>query len=267
MDKKIFYSVFPKLAPARVAIISIISITLFFIVWFSLSYTGAVPEVILPGPLRVLSKFGDIWTNGFAGKPLYEHIGISLYRVFGSLILAVLLAVPLGILVAINDYIKGVVDPFVEFYRPLPPLAYLPLVIIWFGVGETGKFILIFLAIFAPIFLNTRAGVDNIPKERVNAAMSLGASKLQLIWHIILPSALHSILTGIRIGTGFGWTTLVAAEMVAANSGLGHMILSASEFLQTEVVILGIIIIGLLALGTDYLLRRVIDKYSHWSGK
>lgn len=267
MQKKIFYSVFPKLTQARVATISFTSIIIFFAAWFALSYSGAVPEVILPGPLSVIKKLSDIWTNGFAGKPLYEHVGISLYRVFGSLILAALCAVPLGILVAINDYIKGIIDPFVEFYRPLPPLAYLPLVIIWFGVGETGKFILIFLAIFAPIFLNTRAGVENIPKERVNAAMSLGASKTQLIWHIILPSALHSILTGIRIGTGFGWTTLVAAEMVAANSGLGHMILSASEFLQTEVVVLGIFIIGFLALGTDYLLRRIIERYSHWSGK
>lgn len=236
-------------------------------IWHFLTAFEIIPRVILPSPLSVLEKFSEIIEKGFTGKPLGEHIGVSLLRIFGSLFAAIALAVPLGIFVAINDYLKGVVDPFIEFYRPLPPLAYLPLVIIWFGVGELSKFVLIFLAIFAPIFLNTRAGVANIPTERLNAAMSLGASRWQLITQILFPSSLHSILTGIRIGTGFGWTTLVAAEMVAATSGLGHMILSASEFLQTEVVILGIIIIGVLAFSIDMFMRTLINKHVHWSGR
>jgi taurine transport system permease protein len=265
--KKLHYTVFPKIAPKRILTISTISVICFIILWFVLTKTGLIPKVILPGPDLVLKKSWDIIQNGFSNKSLFEHISVSILRVFGSIAIATVLAVPLGILVSINDYFRAIIDPFVEFYRPLPPLTYLPLIIIWFGVGELSKIILIFLAIFAPIFLNTRAGVNNIPKERINAAMSLGASRWQLIRYIIFPSSLHSILTGIRIGIGFGWTTLVAAEMVAATSGLGHMILSASEFLQTEVVIIGIIIIGLIAFMTDLVMRKMIQRLIHWSGR
>ena len=197
-----------------------------------------------------------------------KHFGNTLISVFIEFFclffFATVLAVPLGIFMAINDYIRGLIDPFIEFYRPLPPLAYLPLVIIWFGIGELSKVILISLAIFAPIFLNTRAGVLSIPQERIRAALSLGASKFQIITKIIFPSALYDIFTGIRIGIGFGWTTLVAAEMVAADSGLGHMVLSASEFLVTEVVIIGIIIIGLIAILTDVVMRILTKKIIHW---
>jgi len=174
------------------------------------------------------------------------------------------IAIPLGIFVALNDYFKSIIDPFIEFYRPLPPLAYLPLIIIWFGIGEVSKIVLITLAILAPIFLNTKAGVQSIPQERMRAALCLGASKFQIIKSIVFPSALYNILTGIRVGIGFGWTTLVAAEMVAANSGLGHMVLSASEFLVTEVVIIGIFIIGIIAIFTDYIMAILTRKFIHW---
>lgn len=260
------FQVFPQLKPNKIRAISLAAIIIFLLLWFAVTWFSLVPEVILPSPLGVLASIKKLLFKGFAGASLFEHIGISLLRVFVAIFFATLLAVPLGIIVALNDYINGVINPFIEFYRPLPPLAYLPLVIIWFGVGEMSKYILIYLAVFAPIFLNTRAGVSNIPKERIRAALSLGASRMQLIIHIVFPSALHSILTGIRIGAGFGWTTLVAAEMVAATSGLGYMILSASEFLQTEVVIMGIILIGAFALLTDFFLNRIIVKYIHWQG-
>lgn len=267
MKKSIHYTIFPRLAQKRIFFISVISVFIFLIIWFLLSKFNIIAPVILPAPSSILESFMTVIQNGYADKSLPLHIGISLQRVFLSLALAIIFAIPLGVLVAVNDFIKGIVDPFVEFYRPLPPLAYLPLVIIWFGIGEMSKVILIFLAIFAPIFLNTRAGVLSIPSERLNAAVSLGASKLQLLFHIILPSTLLSILTGVRIGIGFGWTTLVAAEMVASSSGLGYMVLTASEFLQTQVVIVGIFIIGLLAFTTDLIMRALINYFIHWQGK
>ena len=151
--------------------------------------------------------------------------------------------------------------------RPIPPLAYLPLTIIWFGIGETQKIILIYLAIFAPMALAARAGVRSVAIEQIHAAYSMGASRAQVIRNVILPAALPEILIGMRIGIGFGWTTLVAAEMVAATAGLGYMVLSASEFLVTEVVILGILIIGAVAylfdLGMRWLERRLVP----WKGK
>ena len=146
---------------------------------------------------------------------------------------------------------RGIFDPPIEFYRPLPPLAYLPLIVIWFGIDETAKVVLIYLACFAPLAMAARAGVRSVTIEQINAAYSMGASKWQVIFHVIIPAALPEILTGMRIGIGFGWTTLVAAEMVAATAGLGQMVLNASNFLRTDVVIMGILVIG----GVAYAVR------------
>ena len=127
-------------------------------------------------------------------------------------------AFPIGIAMATNRVFRGIFDPPIEFYRPLPPLGYLPLTIIWFGIGETQKLVLLFLAMFAPMVLNTRAGVRSVAIEQIHAAYSLGASRAQVLWHVILKGAMPEILTGMRIGIGFGWTTLVAAELVATES-------------------------------------------------
>ena len=162
---------------------------------------------------------------------------------------------------------RGIFDPPIEFYRPIPPLAYLPLIIIWFGIGEVSKILLIYLACFAPMALSTRAGVRSVSIEQIHVAYSLGASRAQVIRHIVLRAALPEILTGMRIGIGFAWTTLVAAEMVAAAAGLGYMILNASEFLVTDVVLMGIIVIGVIALLSDLLMRYVEKKLVPWKGK
>jgi taurine transport system permease protein len=162
---------------------------------------------------------------------------------------------------------RGLFDPIIEFYRPLPPLAYLPLMIIWFGIGETSKVLLIFLACFAPVALATRAGVRSASQEQIQAARSMGASRMQVVRHVILPTALPDILVGLRIGMGVGWTTLVAAEMVAANAGLGQMVLNASNFLRTDVVIMGIIVIGAFAFLFEIAMRRLEAWLVPWKGK
>ena len=154
-----------------------------------------------------------------------------------------------------------------ELYRPLPPLAYLPLIVIWFGIGELSKVLLIFLACLAPIVLATRAGVRSASREQIQAARSLGAREVQLLRYVLLPAALPDILVGLRIGAGVGWTTLVAAEMVAANAGLGQMVLNASNFLRTDVVVMGIILIGILAFAFEVALRRLETLLVPWKGK
>ena len=131
-------------------------------------------------------------------------------------------------------------DTPIEFYWPLPPLAYLPLMIIWLGIGEVSKIALLTMAMFAPIALSAQAGVRSVSLERVNAALSLGATRFQLLRELVLPSALPEILTGIRISLGVGWGTLVAAELIAATRGIGHFIMSASQFLATDFVFVGI---------------------------
>jgi taurine transport system permease protein len=214
-----------------------------------------------------VDQFVDVSVDGFGGSTLIWHTLISLYRVFGAFLLACATAIPIGIDMGVNRVFRGVFDPPIEFYRPIPPLAYLPLIIIWFGIGDMGKIILIYLAVFAPLALNARAGVRSVSIEQIHAAYSLGATRLQVIRHVILPAALPEILTGMRIGIGFGWTTLVAAEMVAATAGLGYMVLNAAEFLVTDVVIMGIVVIGVLAYLFDLLMRRLERTLVPWKGR
>src|SRR5471030_1673483 len=139
---------------------------------------------------------------------------VRLSREFGAFLLACVTAIPIGLLLGVSRFARGIFDPPIEFYRPLPPLAYLPLIIIWFGIDELSKVLLIYLACFAPLAMSARAGVRSVSQEQIHAAYSMGASKWQVIRYVIVPAAMPEILTAMRISIGFGWTTLVAAEMV-----------------------------------------------------
>jgi taurine transport system permease protein len=167
----------------------------------------------------------------------------------------------------ISRWAKRVFDTPIEFYWPLPPLAYLPLMIIWLGIGETSKITLLTLAMFAPIALSARAGVRSVSVERVNAALSLGANRLQLLREDVLPSALPEILTGIRIALGVGWGTLVAAELIVATRGIGYLIMSASQFLATDVVFVGIGIIAACAFAFSFAMRMIERWLVPWKGQ
>jgi taurine transport system permease protein len=247
--------------------ISIVTVLALLLVWWLVTTLGLIKPLFLPAPQDVWRRFLRVLEEGFSGASLLEHTIASLKRVFGAFLLAAACAVPIGIGMGINRFLRGVFDPPIEFYRPLPPLAYLPLTIIWFGIDELQKIVLLFLAMFAPMVLSTRAGVRSVAIEQIHAAYSMGASKHQVIWHVIVPAALPEILTGMRIGIGVGWTTLVAAEMVAASAGLGFMVLSAAEFLVTEVVILGIVLIGAIAYLFDLFLRWLEHVLVPWKGK
>lgn len=243
------------------------SIALFFFIWWLVTAMGWVKPLFVPSPMAVFSKFVSIWNDGFTGTPLLEHLGVSTLRVFGAFLLACVIGLPLGLAMGMSPMMRGLLDPPIEFYRPIPPLAYLPLMIIWFGIGETSKILLIFLSVFAPIVLGARSGVKSAAIEQIHAAYSFGASRWQVMRYVIMPSALPEILTAMRIGIGFGWTTLVAAEMVAATKGLGYMVLSASQFLQTPVVIMGIFIIAIIAFAFDLLMRFVERRLVPWKGR
>jgi taurine transport system permease protein len=235
--------------------------------WWLVTKFGLVKPLFLPAPEAILARLSTVLVAGFANASLWEHTAASLFRVTSAFVLACATAIPIGIAMGINRHVRGLFDPPIEFYRPIPPLAYLPLTIIWFGIGELQKVVLIYLAIFAPMALSTRAGVRSATVEQIQAALSLGASRAQVIRHVILPTALPEILTGMRIGIGFGWTTLVAAEMVAASAGLGFMVLSAAEFLVTEIVVLGILVIGAIAYTFDLVMRVLERRLVPWKGR
>ncbi|RBO78549.1 ABC transporter permease subunit [Marinomonas aquiplantarum] len=247
--------------------ISLLTTFILIFIWYIATQLQWVKPLFLPSPVAVVQRFWEVATQGFANATLIEHTGWSMMRVFSAFVLALLTAVPIGIFMGVNRIVRGLFDPIIEFYRPLPPLAYLPLVIIWLGIGEVSKVVLIYLAIFAPMALSARAGVKSVAIEQIHAAYSMGATRWQVIRHIILINALPEILTGMRIGIGFGWTTLVAAEMVAAQAGLGFMVLNAAEFLVTDVVIMGIIVIGIIAYLFDLFMRYLERKLVPWKGR
>jgi taurine transport system permease protein len=247
--------------------ISVASVVVLIALWFLVTNMGWVKPLFLPSPQAVFKQFVEYLTGAANDKPLWQHFLASILRVSVAFWLAFVTAVPIGIAMGMSRVWRGIFDPPLEFYRPLPPLAYLPLIIIWFGIDETPKVLLIFLSCFAPLALAARSGMRSASQEQINAAYSMGASYLQVIRHVILPSALPDILIGMRIAIGFGWTTLVAAEMVAANVGLGQMVLNASNFLRTDIVIMGIIVIGVVAYTFDLLMRWVERKLVPWKGR
>jgi taurine transport system permease protein len=248
-------------------VISIVTVLGLIVVWFVVTNMGWIKPLFLPSPQAVFKQFVEYVTGTANDKPLWEHFVASMLRVFSAFLLACVTAIPIGIAMGMSRVWRGIFDPPLEFYRPLPPLSYLPLIIIWFGIDELPKVLLIFLSCFAPLALAARSGMKSASPEQINAAYSVGASYNQVIWHVILPSALPEILVGMRIAIGFGWTTLVAAEMVAANVGLGQMVLNASNFLRTDIVIMGIIVIGVVAYLFDLLMRWVEQKVVPWKGR
>lgn len=247
--------------------ISILTALTLILLWTLVSAFGLVPKLFLPSPWEVWRAAQSIWEEGYANATLAEHVASSLFRILAATVIAVAIGIPAGLLMGLNRWAKGVLDAPIEFYWPLPPLAYLPLMIIWLGIGETSKITLLALAIFAPVVLSAQAGVRSLPIERVNAALSLGATRLQLFTDIVLPSALPEILTGIRIGLGVGWSTLVAAELIAATRGVGYMIMSASQFLATDVVFVGIGIIASLAFLFSAVMRTIERRLVPWKGR
>ncbi len=247
--------------------ISVLSIVCLILLWALISNMGWVKPLFLPSPQAVFAQFMEYLTGTANDKPLWQHFLASILRVSAAFWLAFLTAVPVGIAMGMSRVVRGIFDPPIEFYRPLPPLAYLPLIIIWFGIDEMPKVLLIYLACFAPLALAARSGMKSASQEQINAAYSMGASYAQVVRHVVLPSALPEVLVGMRIAIGFGWTTLVAAEMVAANVGLGQMVLNASNFLRTDIVIMGIIVIGVVAYLFDMFMRWVERMLVPWKGR
>jgi len=255
------------LASRKTAAISIATIVALLLLWQVVSGAHWVAPLFLPTPGEVITQLAAIAQDGYANATLWEHLTASLSRISAAAAISLALGIPIGLAMGLNRWAKGIFDPPIEFYWPLPPLAYLPLMIIWLGIGETSKIALLTLAMFAPICLSAQAGVAGVPLERMNAARSLGATKLQLFRSVVFPSALPDILTGFRIAFGVGWSTLVDAELIASTRGIGYMIMSASNFLATDVVFVGIGAIAVCAFVFSYALRRLETMLVPWKGK
>jgi taurine transport system permease protein len=235
--------------------------------WQLVTSTGWIAPLFLPPPSAVAGKAVTLARDGFMDATLWQHAAASLWRVVLALGLALAVAIPLGLWMGLSPFACALFDPLIEFYRPVPPLAYLPLIVIWFGIGELSKVLLIALAILAPVVIATAHGVRSVDPLRLRAAQSFGADRWQLLRHVVLPGAAPEILTGLRVGLGVGWSTLVAAELVAATRGLGFMVQSAAQFLNTDIVVLGIFVIAVIAFALELGLRALQRRLVPWQGK
>lgn len=258
---------FSFLQKKKYTLISILSVATIIILWMIGSALNWFNPEFVPPISSVWDAFLETLHNGYKGYSLLYHIGASMKRLFIAVILAFVAGSTLGLLCGMNKVILAIIDPFIQFYRALPPLAYNTLIVLWLGIGDDSKIALLFLSAFAPIFIQTVFGAQRVPADRINGAKSLGASRLTLFFQVIFPSALPDILTGLRTAIGVAYATLVAAEMIASASGIAWMVLDASKYIQYSTVYFGIIIMGAIAIVIDVLIRLLIKTITPWQEK
>ncbi len=256
-----------KRTPFRLSpgVISILSSACLIGAWFTVTATGLANELFLPGPITVLNKLYEIATVGYQGSTLAEHVMTSLGRILAGFALACAVGIPLGILMGLSRNAQAALNPLIEFYRPLPPLGLYTVLVMWLGIGEASKLALLFLAGLPGIIISTSQAVSTIDRTYVRAACSLGASRRALFFHVFLPAAGPTILTGMRISLGFTYTVLVAAEIVAATAGIGWMIWDAAKFLLSDVVIGGLFVLGITGLTLDFIMRGLGRLLMPWA--
>ena len=246
---------------------AILSPVVILLIWDLNTRFGIVRSILLPTPIAVFWATVDVFHRGYAGVSIFAHIGASVARVAIAFLCAGVLGVIFGLL-------RGryrVVDAWLlvpsEVIRPIPPLGFIPLFILWFGIGEVSKVLIIFYYVFLVVMLNTQAGVRSCPEESIRAALSLGANPLQVFRYVIFPAALPQIMTGMRVGMSSALAILVASELLGGDRGLGFVILDASNFFRTSQVFVGLILIGLLGLVCDRGLNFVSRWIVHWEGR
>lgn len=248
-------------------ILTVITVAAIFAAWCLVTASGAFSETIIPSPKSVWESFVSVLANGYKGNSLLVHLGVSMRRLAIAYGLVVVTAVPIGLLSGYNSKVRAILEPIVEFYRPLPPLAYYTILVLWMGIEESSKLALLYLAGFAPVYIACVSGVVRINKDYINGAKTLGANKRQIFFYVIFPAALMDIFTGLRTALGVEYTTLVAAEMVAATAGMGWLVLDASNYLRSDIVFMGVIIMGITGILLNKLILLLENKVVHWKGR
>jgi NitT/TauT family transport system permease protein len=237
--------------------IPVLAIAVSLVIWeFAARLT--IP-ILLPPPTDVASAF---WKSAQDGS-LFRHIGASYFRILSGWFIGCALAIPLGIVAGRLKWVRAVLDPYVEFFRFIPPIAFVTLFMIWFGLGELSKVGLIVYTAFFTTFLSTMAGAAGVETERIRAAQCLGATPAQVFFRVIVPGTVPHIVTGIRLSLGLSFMTVVAAEFIAAESGVGYLIFSSRLFAQTDYVFLGILVLGAMGFVANSILKRLLARIAY----
>lgn len=250
-----------KISPLRYFLNSVLVFAGILLVWFIITELGLIQPIILPKPASV----AQYWIEGFTQKDLAVDMLISLQRVFLSFILTVLVAVPLGILVGTSKIFDSLMRPICEFSRYLPVPSLVPLVMVWVGIGENAKIMVLFLGCVFQLLLMVADAASDVSEDLMNAGYTLGASKLQAMVHILFPAMMPRIFDAMRMVMGWGWSYLTLAELFAASSGLGYLILKAQHFMKTDAIFALILLIGILGLITDRIFAVINKLLFHWA--
>lgn len=229
-------------------------------VWQLLFYAGYIRPVILPAPSQLALTF---WTL-LAGGDLIRHIGISILRVLEGFFIAAVLGLGLGTAIGLSKTLDRLTDLAIQVLKPIPPIAWIPLAILWFGIGEESKVYIIFLGAFFPVIVGTIDGIRQTDQKYVELAGILEVPKGRFIRQVILPGALPAIMTGLRVGLMVAWMCVVAAELIAAGSGIGYLIMDARQLSQSDVVLVGMITIGIIGKLMDSLIKRLEQRLITW---
>lgn len=250
-----------KIDPKLYLKITLSSFIVFILVWQLLFILKIVNNVFLPSPLEVLKyTINDIYTGN-----IWPNLYISCYRIFMGFIYAAIIGVPIGILVGCFSSVEAYIQPIMEFFRYLPVPAFIPLIMIWAGIGEGAKIAVILLGVLFQLIPMVADDVRNVPEDYINAAYTLGAKRLKVLCKILIPAMLPRLMDTLRMIMGWAWTYLVVAELVAANSGLGYSILKAQRYLKTPAIFSGILVIGLLGLIIDRTFVLVSKRLFPWT--
>lgn len=249
------------------ALVSVASVAVFLVLW-ELTARFIIDEpIILPTLGAVASRFGDLMFPEAGAASLWPNLSVSLLRVLAGWGIGLVGGVLLGVLMASSAVARAAVDPLLEAGRAIPPLALAPLLLVWFGIGETSKVLLLTFAAFPVFAVSTTSAILGVDDSLRRAALTLGAGRLFMVRHVVLPGVLPEIFTAMRLASAFAWTTLVAAELIAATNGLGYMILQAGRYLDTPTIFVGIVTIGVVAFLMDRVLRAMERRLAPWKGK
>lgn len=247
--------------------LAIASPLIIFLLWLLVSKAGWVRPILLPTPGEVALSFTDMLKNGYSGVSLYAHLLASLSRVGTAFVIGSLLGTTVGMLRGRINNVDAVFLIPCEMLRPIPPLGLIPLFILWFGIGELSKILLIFVSVFLIMMVSAQAGTRSCQVDTIRAAQTCGASRLQIFRFVVFPSALPQIMTGMRVALGAALSILVASELLGGDRGLGFVVLDAANFFRTTYVFSGIIVIGLVGFVSDRALAYAARRIVHWEGR
>lgn len=248
----------------QVILCSLLGIALFLTIWYGAIALQVTPKQFLPAPHEVLIKLSSLITQPFSGFTLLAHIASSFQRFLYGFLLATAIGIPVGLLMALSKNTDRLITPFFESIRFVAPIAWVPFAALWFGTGIGGPILVIFMGAFPPVLINTYRGAIHVDKKFIEAAQMLGAGKLRLMIEVLFPAAIPSIVAGLRISAGLGWQSLIGAELIVASSGVGYMMVKGQASIQTDIVMSGMIAIGIIGLVIDICLRiteKLVSKY------